>query len=44
VRQTYTKDGTVQFNVANLPNGFYYLHIYDGVNDTPKIQQIVVQH
>ena len=44
LRQQYAKDGVIQFNVSNLPNGIYYLHIYDGVNSMPEIQQIVVQH
>ena len=44
VRQQSTKGGTVQFNVSALPDGIYYLHIYDGVNSTPEIQQIMVQH
>jgi len=44
MRQKKTKGGTVQFNVANLPNGIYYLHIYDGVSETPEMRQIVVEH
>ena len=44
LRQQKTKGGTVQFNVSNLPNGIYYLHIYDGVNNAPEIQQIMVEH
>jgi len=44
VRQTTTKGGTIQFNVSTLPNGIYYLHIYDGVNEMPEIHQIVVEH
>ena len=44
LRQTSTKGSTVQFNVSALPNGVYYLHIYDGVNNTPEIQQIMVEH
>ena len=43
-RQTSNKGGTIQFNVSSLPDGIYYLHIYDGVNSTPEMQQIVVQH
>ena len=43
-RQTTGKDSKVSFNVANLPNGFYYLHIYDGVHEKPEIRQIIVSH
>jgi hypothetical protein len=42
--QQKAKGGTVQFNVANLPDGIYYLHIYDGVNEKPEMRQIVVEH
>ena len=42
--QQKTKGGTVEFNVSNLPDGIYYLHIYDGVNSKPEMQQIVVEH
>jgi hypothetical protein len=45
LRQTTTnKTGMVQFDVTNLPNGFYFLHIYDGVSDKPDMRTIVVQH
>jgi hypothetical protein len=44
LRQQKTGGGTVQFNVADLLNGIYYLHIYDGVNEKPNIHQIVVEH
>jgi len=42
--QQKIKDGSAQFNVANLPIGIYYLHVYDGINDNPEIKQIVVEH
>ena len=44
LRQTVTTGGTVQFNVSKLPDGIYYLHIYDGVNSKPVMQHIVIQH
>ena len=44
LRQTFTKGNKVEFNVANLPNGIYYLHIYDGVSEKPEIRQIMVRH
>jgi len=43
LRQAQTKGGNVEFNVANLPVGIYYLHVYDGVNSKPEIRQIVVE-
>jgi hypothetical protein len=44
LRQQSAKGGIVQFNVTNLPDGIYYLHIYDGVSQKPEMQQIMVQH
>jgi len=41
---TAKKGGKVQFNVSILPNGTYYLHIYDGINPQPEKQQIIVKH
>ena len=43
-RQTTTKNNSTQINVSDLPNGFYYLHIYDGVSDKPDMRTIVVKH
>ena len=31
--------GTVEFNMSDLSYGIYYLHVYDGVNKTPVMQQ-----
>ena len=44
LRQRKTKGGTVEFNVTNLPDGFYYLHVYDGVNSVPVMLQILIEH
>ena len=44
LRQTTTKGGTVQFNVMDLHNGVNYLHVYDGVNDKPEIQQVIINN
>ena len=43
LRQDFTKGGTIQFDVSVLPEGIYYLHVYDGVNPTPQMQQVVVE-
>ena len=43
VRQTTSKGGAVQFNVANLPMGIYHLHVHDGVSKEPEVHQIVVE-
>ena len=44
MRQKKAKSGKVQFNVSHLPNGNYYLHIYNGVSEKPEIHQIMVKH
>ena len=44
LRQQKTKGGTVEFNVSGLTDGVYYLHVYDGVSETPEMRQIVVEH
>ena len=44
LRQATTKGSSVRFNVSTLPNGIYYLHIYDGVSDKPVMQQIIIEH
>ncbi|MDR1155155.1 MAG: T9SS type A sorting domain-containing protein [Bacteroidales bacterium] len=44
LRHATAKGGNLRFNVANLVNGIYYLHVYDGTGNTPEIRQIVVEH
>ena len=44
LRQQRAGSGTVQIDVSTLPNGMYYLRIYDGVNATPFVTTIIVQH
>jgi len=44
LQQKSNKGGTLQFNVSGLPNGIYFIHIYDGVSSTPEMHQIIVEH
>ena len=44
LRQQKAQNGIIQFNVTNLSDGFYYLHIYDGSGSKPVTQQILVKH
>ena len=44
VRQATSKGSNVEFHVSNLPNGIYFLHINDDINNKPEKQIIVVQH
>ena len=41
---TITNGSKEQLNVSNLPDGTYFLHIYDGINPVPEKRQIVVKH
>ena len=43
LRQQNTINRTTQFNVSGLLNGVYYLHVYDGVNNTPVTKKIIVE-
>ena len=43
VRRASSKGGDTEFDVANLPEGIYFLHIFDGVNSTPDIRLIVIE-
>jgi len=43
LRQQFTQGGTVQFDMSGLPEGVYFLHVYDGVNATPEVHQVVVE-
>ena len=44
LRSARTKSITAQFNVNSLPDGVYYLHVYNGIDNKPEITQIIVQH
>jgi len=44
LRQQKARGGTVEFNVSNLPDGMYYLHIYDDAGSKPIMETIMVQH
>jgi len=42
--QAKSQSGIVQFNVSNMPDGIYFLHISDGVSTTPDIHKVIVKH
>jgi len=44
LHQQKALSGILQFDLSNLPNGIYYLHVYDGVNKTPTMVKIIIQH
>ena len=44
LRQTKAKDGIVQFNVSNFPNGIYFIQIYDGISTATETIKIFVKH
>ena len=43
LRQSAAKGGSVQINLSGLPDGIYYLHVYDGTNNAPEIRQIMIE-
>jgi hypothetical protein len=42
LRSMQTKGEQVELNVSTLPAGIYFLHIHDGISDTPEVHRIVV--
>ena len=44
IRQATSKGNNLMFNVSNLPNGIYFLHIYDDINSLQGKQTVVVKH
>ena len=44
LRQVKVKDGIIQLNVSNLPEGIYFLHIYDIVSAARETFKIFVKH
>lgn len=43
-RNTQTNGVKVEFNMTNLPDGVYLLHIYDNESDTTEVHKIIVEH
>jgi hypothetical protein len=43
LRQATIKRGRVEWSVAALPAGIYYLHVYDGASEKPEVRQVVVE-
>jgi hypothetical protein len=43
LRRQHAKNGKIEFDVSKLPEGVYFLYIYDGINPKPSMQQIIVQ-
>jgi hypothetical protein len=44
VRQLATEEEQFQFDISDLPNGNYSLHIYDDIDDTPIVQQVIIEN
>ena len=44
VLQTTSNSNKEQLNVSHLPDGMYFIHLYDGVNSTPEVITIVIKH
>jgi len=44
LRQEKTTSSRVEFNISDLINGVYFVHVYDGVSKLPEIRLVVVEH
>lgn len=44
VRSVKSNGEQKTFDVSNLLNGNYFMHIYEDENDKPQIQQIIIKH
>ena len=42
VIRTSSSSNSVQLNVSNIPDGMYFLHLYDGFNHNPEIKTILI--
>ena len=39
-----TNGNKVQINISTLPDGMYFLHLYDEISNKSEIKQIAVKH
>jgi hypothetical protein len=44
VKQSVSSEEQAELNVADLPDGIYYLHVYAGSNTRPDIHKIIIRH
>jgi hypothetical protein len=44
LRRSKAKDNVVEINVSNLPNGIYFLHIFDENSETLETHKVFVKH
>jgi hypothetical protein len=44
VKQSVSSEEQAELNVADLPEGIYYLHVYAGGNTQPDIHKIIIRH
>ena len=44
VCQANSKNGVIQFNVSNLHDGVYFVHIYNGSISKPEAHRVIIKH
>jgi len=44
LQQKTAKIGIVQFNVATLSDGMYFLHVHNGASPTPDVHKVFIKH
>ena len=42
--QTTSSSNKIQLSISNIPDGIYFLHLYDGIESAPEVKQIVIKH
>ena len=44
VYKTTTTSNKVQIDVSKLPNGVYFVHLFDGISTYPEVKQVIIKH
>jgi len=42
--QTTTANSKVQLNVSKIPDGIYFIHVFDGIDSNPEVKQVIIKH
>ena len=44
VIQTITSNNKTQLNTSKIPDGIYFIHLFDGIDSNPEVKQILIRH
>jgi len=42
--QTTSGSSRIQLSISNIPDGIYFLHLYDGIDNAPEVKQVIIKH